>query len=62
VASRSPTARGWLRPVENHDLNLPADVVKTLPKRAQQILGWHVHHGTGVPGYNEMGNPQDMFR
>ena len=56
---------GWLRPVENHYLNLTLDQVKAMPKRAQQILGWDVYDGTprgnGVLGYYEMGNPQDLF-
>lgn len=56
---------GWLRPVENHYLNLSIDQVKALPKRAQQILVWNVYDGTtrgnGVLGYYEMGNPQDLF-
>ncbi|MBT6203065.1 MAG: phytanoyl-CoA dioxygenase family protein [Alphaproteobacteria bacterium] len=55
----------WLRPVENHFLNLIVDDVKALPTRAQQILGWDVYDGTergnGVLGYYQMGNPQDLF-
>ena len=56
---------GWLRPVENHYLNLTVEQVRALPERAQELLGFDVYDGTGrgngVLGYYEMGNPKDLF-
>ena len=33
----------WLRPVENHVLAVPQAVVRTLPDRLQELLGYNVH-------------------
>jgi ectoine hydroxylase-related dioxygenase (phytanoyl-CoA dioxygenase family) len=33
----------WLRPVENHVLAVPPDVVRTLPSRLQELLGYGLH-------------------
>lgn len=33
-------ARGWLRQQENHYLSVPADLVRTLPRELQKLLGW----------------------
>ena len=33
----------WLRPVENHVLAVPRDVVRTLPARLQELLGYNVY-------------------
>jgi ectoine hydroxylase-related dioxygenase (phytanoyl-CoA dioxygenase family) len=56
---------GWLRPVENHYLNLTIEQVRAMPERAQELLGFDVYDGTtrgnGVLGYYEMGNPKDLF-
>lgn len=58
---------GWLRPVENSYLNLPLDVVRKLPSRAQQLLGYDLYNGvnedvpTGVLGFYEMGDPAQIF-
>ena len=34
---------GWLRPQENHLLAVPRDVVRTLPERMQELLGYNVY-------------------
>ena len=36
-------AASWLRPAENHVLAVPPDVVCTLPKRLQELLGYNIH-------------------
>ena len=36
-------AASWLRPVENHVLAVPTDVVSTLPERLQELLGYNIH-------------------
>jgi ectoine hydroxylase-related dioxygenase (phytanoyl-CoA dioxygenase family) len=57
---------GWLRPVENHQLNLTRDDVRAMPERARELLGYDVYDGTsrgnGVLGYYEMGSPKDLFK
>jgi ectoine hydroxylase-related dioxygenase (phytanoyl-CoA dioxygenase family) len=35
-------AAGWLRPVENHVLAVPPDVVRGLPERLQELLGYNI--------------------
>ena len=34
---------GWLRTEENNYLTVPLERVKTLPKRAQELLGYLAH-------------------
>ncbi len=34
---------GWLRQQENHILAVPRDVVRTLPPRLQELLGYNIH-------------------
>ena len=57
---------GWLRPVENHQLNLDLDAVRAMPEAARSLLGYDVYDGTGrgngVLGYYEMGSPKDLFK
>ena len=36
-------AAAWVRPVENHLLAVPADVVRTLPERLQELLGYNIY-------------------
>jgi ectoine hydroxylase-related dioxygenase (phytanoyl-CoA dioxygenase family) len=36
-------AASWLRPQENHVLGVPADVVRELPERLQELLGYNVY-------------------
>jgi ectoine hydroxylase-related dioxygenase (phytanoyl-CoA dioxygenase family) len=41
---------GWLRTEENQILSVPADVVRTLPRRAQELLGWTAHDAIAAGG------------
>ncbi|MGB7404931.1 MAG: phytanoyl-CoA dioxygenase family protein [Pacificimonas sp.] len=34
---------GWARPLENMSLAVPPSIAKTLPPRAQQLLGYSIH-------------------
>ena len=34
---------GWLRPQENHVIAVPREVVRDLPKRLQELLGYNIH-------------------
>ena len=36
-------AASWLRPQENHILAVPRDVVRDLPQRLQELLGYNIH-------------------
>ena len=36
-------AAAWVRPVENHVLAVPPDVVRTLPERLQELLGYNIY-------------------
>jgi ectoine hydroxylase-related dioxygenase (phytanoyl-CoA dioxygenase family) len=36
-------AAGWLRQQENHVLAVPPDVVRTLPERLQELIGYGIH-------------------
>jgi ectoine hydroxylase-related dioxygenase (phytanoyl-CoA dioxygenase family) len=36
-------AVSWIRPVENHVLAVPRDVVKGLPERLQELLGYNLY-------------------
>lgn len=42
--------QGWLRTEENNTLATPLDVARALPERAQELLGFGVHEGTGMLG------------
>jgi ectoine hydroxylase-related dioxygenase (phytanoyl-CoA dioxygenase family) len=33
---------GWLRPQENHILAVPKEVVRGLPERLQELLGYNI--------------------
>jgi ectoine hydroxylase-related dioxygenase (phytanoyl-CoA dioxygenase family) len=56
---------GWLRTEENQFLSVPADVVKTLPRRAQELLGWVAHDaiaaGGGYLGTVDLRDPIERF-
>jgi ectoine hydroxylase-related dioxygenase (phytanoyl-CoA dioxygenase family) len=41
---------GWLRTEENHYLSTPPDIARTLPRRAQELLGYAVHDALAVGG------------
>ena len=57
---------GWLRPVENSYTNVPIDVVRDLPLRAQQLLGYELYDasqvGGGYLGYHDMTDPMKLLR
>ena len=36
-------AAGWLRPQENHCLAVPRDIVRDLPERLQELLGYNIY-------------------
>ena len=36
-------AAGWLRPQENHCLAVPRDIVRELPERLQELLGYNIY-------------------
>jgi ectoine hydroxylase-related dioxygenase (phytanoyl-CoA dioxygenase family) len=41
---------GWLRTEENNYLSLWPDVIRTLPRRSQELLGFAAHDALGVGG------------
>lgn len=41
---------GWLRTVENHQLNVPPVVAASLPDTVQELLGYRTHDATGTGG------------
>jgi hypothetical protein len=51
--------QGWLRTEENNTLATPLDVARQLPERAQELLGFGVHEGTGMLGLRR---PIDQMR
>ena len=57
---------GWLRPVENSFLNVPADVARQLPKQLQEILGYVAHDASGqrggMVGLYEGGSPEIFLK
>jgi ectoine hydroxylase-related dioxygenase (phytanoyl-CoA dioxygenase family) len=56
---------GWLRPVENSYTNVPPAIAATLPREAQELLGYALYDaseaGGGYLGYHEMGDPMALF-
>jgi hypothetical protein len=56
---------GWLRTEENQYLSVPADVVRTLPRRSQELLGWSAHDaitsGGGYLGTVDLVSPIDLL-
>jgi ectoine hydroxylase-related dioxygenase (phytanoyl-CoA dioxygenase family) len=56
---------GWLRTEENQYLSVPAEVVRTLPRRAQELLGWAAHDaiasGGGYIGTVDLRDPVDLL-
>jgi ectoine hydroxylase-related dioxygenase (phytanoyl-CoA dioxygenase family) len=49
-------AASWLRPVENHVLAVPREVVRTLPSRMQELLGYNI--GPPFLGYVDGRHPR----
>lgn len=41
---------GWLRTEENNYLTVPLEIVRTLPRRAQELLGYTTHDAIAVAG------------
>lgn len=56
---------GWLRTEENHFLTTPLEVAKTLPRAAQELLGYAAHDaiasGGGYLGAVDTGSPVDLI-
>ena len=56
---------GWLRTEENNCLSVPLDRVRTLPRRAQELLGFGLHdgleRGEGFLGAVDNRNPLDLL-
>jgi ectoine hydroxylase-related dioxygenase (phytanoyl-CoA dioxygenase family) len=56
---------GWLRTEENNYLSTPPSYVKTLPRRAQEIMGYSVHdsieRGGGYLGMVRMQDPVELL-
>lgn len=56
---------GWLRTEENQYLSVPVDVVRTLPRRAQELLGWAAHDaiaaGGGYLGTVDLRDPVELL-
>jgi ectoine hydroxylase-related dioxygenase (phytanoyl-CoA dioxygenase family) len=56
---------GWLRTEENHYLATPPDVARTLPRKAQELLGYAAHdalmHGGGYLGALDLRDPIEML-
>jgi ectoine hydroxylase-related dioxygenase (phytanoyl-CoA dioxygenase family) len=56
---------GWLRTEENNYLSVPPEIAATLPRQAQEILGYAVHdsigRGGGYLGQVRMQDPVDLM-
>jgi ectoine hydroxylase-related dioxygenase (phytanoyl-CoA dioxygenase family) len=56
---------GWLRTEENNYLACPPDVARTLPRQAQEVLGYAVHDailaGGGYAGALDLQDPCDLM-
>jgi len=56
---------GWLRSEENNVLGTPPEVARTLPRQAQELLGYAVHDaiasGGGYLGAVDLRDPVDML-
>jgi ectoine hydroxylase-related dioxygenase (phytanoyl-CoA dioxygenase family) len=56
---------GWLRTEENHYLATPPEIARTLPRRAQELLGYAAHDalasGGGYLGALDLRDPVDML-
>jgi ectoine hydroxylase-related dioxygenase (phytanoyl-CoA dioxygenase family) len=57
---------GWLRTEENQYLATPIDVVRTLPREAQALLGYAAHDalasGGGYLGTVELQDPVELLQ
>jgi ectoine hydroxylase-related dioxygenase (phytanoyl-CoA dioxygenase family) len=56
---------GWLRTEENHYLSTPPDIARTLPRKAQELLGYAAHDailkGGGYLGAVDVGDPIELL-
>jgi ectoine hydroxylase-related dioxygenase (phytanoyl-CoA dioxygenase family) len=56
---------GWLRTEENNYLSVPAEIAATLPRQAQEVLGYAVHdsatRGGGYLGMVRMQDPVELL-
>ena len=56
---------GWLRTEENHYLATPPEIARTLPRHAQELLGYAAHdalqQGGGYLGALDLRDPVDML-
>ncbi len=52
-------AASWLRPVENHVLAVPREVVAQLPRRLQELLGYNI--GPPFIGYVDGRHPRNVL-
>jgi ectoine hydroxylase-related dioxygenase (phytanoyl-CoA dioxygenase family) len=53
-------AVSWLRPQENHCLAVPRDVVRQLPERLQELLGYNIY--PPFVGYVDGAHPRKVLR
>ncbi len=53
-------AAAWLRPQENHCLAVPRDVVRQLPERLQELLGYNIY--PPFVGYVDGKHPRKVLR
>jgi hypothetical protein len=56
---------GWLRTEENHYLATPPEIARTLPRPAQELLGYAahdaLHQGGGYLGALDLRDPVEML-
>ena len=56
---------GWLRTEDNNYLSTPLDVVRTLPRRSQELLGYSAHDaiasGGGYLGTVDLLDPVELI-
>jgi ectoine hydroxylase-related dioxygenase (phytanoyl-CoA dioxygenase family) len=56
---------GWLRTEENHYLSLWPDVIRTLPRASQELLGFAAHDaiplGGGYLGTVDLQDPAELL-
>jgi ectoine hydroxylase-related dioxygenase (phytanoyl-CoA dioxygenase family) len=56
---------GWLRTEENHYLATPPEIARTLPRQAQELLGYAAHdaltRGGGYLGALDLRDPADLL-
>ena len=56
---------GWLRTEENNVLSTPPDIARSLPRRAQELIGYGAHDaiadGGGYLGTLDLRSPVDLL-